>query len=245
MIHLVGLLGYPLSHSFSKKYFTDFFRTHRLPYEYRNFEYQSVNDFMSYIPTLNHLVGFNITLPHKEAIMPFLAVLSDEAQAIGAVNCVKLLDNNRLKGYNTDAYGFDKLIEPVLRKMRKAVVLGNGGASKAVCYILEKRKIPFLVVARSPQNKHLSFDDLQVFDFSEYNTIINTTPVGQYPYDADTLPLPFEKLSTQNIVVDLIYNPAETVFLKKAKQQGAITLSGEAMLYEQAKKSWEIWSQND
>ena len=236
-----GLLGAHLSHSFSKKFFTDFFAANKLPYRYQLFEFWHIEDFFEQINTIKNLEGFNVTIPYKEKVIPFLDSLSPEAKAVGAVNCVKKV-NNRLIGYNTDIFGFEKTIVPLQLKNCQALILGTGGAAKAVAYVLKQKAITFHFVSEHPeQNKAFSYEALWDKNIRDYSLIINATPLGMYP-QTDSFPkIPYWHLTPKHIVIDLVYNPVKTEFLSRAEKQKATIINGMTMLKNQALKSWEIW----
>ena len=238
---LFGLLGKSLAHSFSAGFFNQKFKDLGLNHQYKNFEIDSIEKCVE-IFALKNLQGLNVTVPYKEQIIPYLDTLSQEAQKIGAVNVITIEKNQRI-GYNTDVYGFEKLIEPFHLAIRdQVVVLGAGGAAKAVNYVLRHKGITPVTVVRSPQQGQISFEDFKDFDFSTLRMLIQTTPVGLNPEEC--LPITYEKLNRHHIVVDLIYNPSPTLFLKNAQHQGAKIVNGSLMLYQQAEKAWEIWQKS-
>lgn len=238
-----ALIGFPLGHSLSAKYFAEKFSAEGIDADYTPLSIESAEEVL---PHCKHLAGFNVTIPHKQAIMPLLAAISEEAQEIGAVNCVKVTPDG-LEGYNTDVIGIRKSLEGVVLGGAKALVLGTGGASKAVQYVLRKNNIPFKVVSRNLlgiRNEELGiidYDDVDATGFSPYTLLINTTPVGMFPNVNECLELPYSTIAPHNIFIDLIYNPDETLFLKKARLKGASTYNGLTMLYEQAEAAWNIW----
>jgi shikimate dehydrogenase len=238
----LGLIGKKLSHSFSKTYFENRFKNH-LEYvvSYQNFEISDITELEKFCKTTAlQLNGFNITIPYKESIIPFLDDLSQEAMKIGAVNTV-LVEKEKLVGYNTDWYGFVKSLEPFLKKHhQKALILGTGGAAKAVAYGLKALGIAFDFVSRN-KTKALSYDKITKEQLSCNLIIINTTPLGMHP-NSDSFPmLPYEGFTKDHIAYDLVYNPMETIFLKRATQHGATTINGHNMLVFQADKAWKIW----
>jgi len=241
---LFGLVGYPLVHSFSKGYFTHRFEElHLTDCRYLNFSIPDISQFPELIAAHPDLEGLNVTIPHKESIMPYLNDLDEVARAIGAVNCIRV-QHGKLTGYNTDAYGFEMSIKPFLENhYERALILGTGGASKAVAYVLRKWGIPFHFVSRTPQGEQeMGYDVLKAEVIHHFPLIINTTPLGTYP-DIDACPyLPYEGLSERHFLYDLIYNPEETTFLHLGRLAGAKTMNGHAMLIKQAEKSWEIWN---
>ena len=242
---LFGLLGKDISYSFSKKYFTTKFTSEKLNHQYINIDIKHIDDLLDFLANnIDALEGFNITIPYKEAIFKYLDDISDEAKQIGAVNCVKITDKQYLTGFNTDAYGFEKSINPLLEKHHtKALILGTGGASKAVAYTLEKLKIEYRFVSRNPKENQFSYQDLDKNILDEYAIIINTTPLGTKNKSENLFPnIPYQFLTNKHLLYDLIYNPIETVFLKKGKEKGAKIKNGLEMLALQADKSWEIWT---
>lgn len=239
-----GLLGKNISYSFSKKYFTDKFeKTGLHHFSYKNFDVESVEAFKKIAAETKNLKGMNITIPYKETVVPFLDKLSKNAKIIGAVNTVKISKNGSLKGYNTDFYGFKKSLKPLLKKHhQKALILGTGGASKAIAYALRKLRIEYDFVSRNPSEYQYSYEELTKDIFDEYQIIINTTPIGTFPDIENCLPLNYTFFSDQHIAFDLIYNPEETKFLRLAKEHGATIKNGYEMLVYQAEKAWEIWN---
>jgi shikimate dehydrogenase len=252
-----GLIGYPLSHSFSRKYFKEKFINENLEaHFYQNFPLQEIHEFENILVQNPDLLGLNVTIPYKLDIIPFLDELDETAQAVGAVNTIKIkrlttgenlagLKNNFfLKGYNTDVYGFEMSIRPLLQPNHfKALILGTGGASKAVEYVLKKLGISYLIVSRNPKGDgQVGYKDLNATAVTGFPFIINTSPVGTSP-NVDACPdIPYEHLTAANFLYDLVYNPDETLFLKKGKEKGAITQNGLSMLKLQAEKAWEIWN---
>lgn len=234
-----GLIGKNISYSFSKKYFEQKFEKLGLKnHSYDLIHIDEINQIEQIFAQPN-FVGLNITIPYKEQIIPFLDEISNEANEIGAVNCISI-QNGKKTGYNTDAFGFEKtlLIQPnTLRN--KALILGNGGAAKAVKYVLNKYHIPFEIVSRKTE---INFDNLTEEMVREYKIIIQCTPVGTFPNTEDCLNFPFGGITEEHFVIDLIYNPPQTAFLKKAENQGAKIINGQLMLEQQAEKAWEIWN---
>ncbi|ADY53574.1 shikimate dehydrogenase [Pseudopedobacter saltans DSM 12145] len=245
-----GLIGYPLGHSFSEKYFTEKFNNLGLiDHCYKLYPIEVMaNGFPKLLEENPLLCGINVTIPHKIEVMGFLDEIDEAAAAIGAVNCIKITrtaDNKKnLKGYNTDAYGFESSIKPFLEPHhKKALILGNGGAAKAVKYVLGKLGIEYKFVSRNPKEGMLSYADLTKEILEDYHIIINSSPVGTYPNVTEKPELPYEFISDKHLFYDLIYNPAETVFLAKGREKGAKTKNGYEMLELQAEKSWEIWNE--
>lgn len=234
-----GLIGKNISYSFSKKYFEEKFRKLLLPdYSYDLIHLSSVEEFLP-LTDKGEFTGLNVTIPYKTAVIPFLDELSEEAREIGAVNCI-LLNNGRKKGFNTDAFGFQKTLQ-IHRKPHHdaALILGDGGAAKAVKFILKKEGIPYKTVARKAG---LNFENLSAEEVAAHPLIIQTTPVGTFPNENDCLDFPFEALTEKHLIIDLIYNPTYTAFMKKAARQNAKTANGYYMLEQQAEKAWEIWN---
>ncbi|MBO4250581.1 MAG: shikimate dehydrogenase [Paludibacteraceae bacterium] len=233
-----GIIGYPLLHSFSARYFNEKFATEKIEAEYSLYPVQ-VEGLKSKVERLlDSLDGFNVTLPYKQAIIPFLERLDETAEAIGAVNVV-----HQRVGYNTDCLGFMDSIQPLLREYdHQALVLGTGGASKAVCYGLRKLGVTPTLVSRSPKEGMLGYNELTDEVISNHTIIVNCTPLGMLP-EVDTCPpIPYEMISARHLLFDCVYNPEETLFLKKGKAQGAMIRNGIEMLYGQAKAAWKIWN---
>jgi len=239
-----GLIGYALVHSFSKGYFNAKFQEWgRTDCRYDNFSIAAIDEIRGVLESHTELVGLNVTIPYKEAVIPFLDELDDFAKAVGAVNCIHIR-NGKTKGYNTDVFGFEMSIKPFLEnRYERALILGTGGASKAVAFVLERWGIPFHLVSRNPQGeRELGYDVLKSEVMHHFPLIINTTPLGTYP-DIDACPyLPYEGLSERHFLYDLIYNPEETTFLRLGRLAGAKTMNGHAMLMLQADRSWQIWN---
>lgn len=229
-----GLIGHPLGHSFSKDYFTKKFDLEGLDCEYRNYDLEDISMVRQLM-----LSGFNVTIPFKEAILPYLDELDPVAAEVGAVNTVKVLPNERLKGFNTDVIGFDSLLSE--GNNLPALILGTGGASKAVQYVLHQRNIPYHLVSRDPSKGDFTYHDLTSDIIKSHMTIINATPVGMFPNVDEAPALPYEALTNQHTLIDLIYNPEETLFLRHGSEHGATTINGLSMLHAQADASWEIW----
>ena len=237
-----GIIGYPLLHSFSARYFNEKFATEHIDAEYSLYPLNNGQWTMDNGQKVRHLIdtldGFNVTLPYKQTIIPFLERLDETAEAIGAVNVV----HNRV-GYNTDCLGFIDSIRPLLRDYdRKALVLGTGGASKAVCYGLRKLGVQPTLVSRTPKKGMLGYDELNEAVLAEHTVIVNCTPLGMLP-DVDSCPaIPYEMITARHLLFDCVYNPEETLFLHKGKAQGATIRNGMEMLTGQAKAAWEIWN---
>jgi len=236
-----GLLGKTLQHSFSKSFFEEWFRKNKILATYENFELESAEQFPDLLA--ENLSGLNVTLPYKERIIPFLDELSQEAQEIGAVNCIQFLGAKTI-GHNTDAYGFHQLIKPYLTKHhQQALILGNGGASKSVEYVLKKIGIDCVFVSRTPKTaRQFQYSDINNYMLQACKLIVNCTPIGMFPNTEECIEFPFEFLTPEHLVIDLIYNPPTTRFLKESQQMHAQTLNGHSMLVQQARRSWEIWN---
>lgn len=242
-IKIHGLLGQKLSHSFSKKYFTEKFAVEKIENSlYENFELNDVGEFTKLIASNKNISGLNVTIPYKETIISFLDSLTEDAQKIGAVNTIQFL-NGKTIGHNTDVIGFEKSLLPLLKNHHQnALILGTGGAAKAVQFVLEKLNISFKYVSRKKANNQLIYTDLNEEIIEKYTLIINTTPLGMFPKIDDLPNLPYQFISEKHLVYDLIYNPLESAFLKKAKAQGAVVKNGLEMLQLQAEESWNIWN---
>jgi shikimate dehydrogenase len=266
----LGLIGFPLSHSFSKRYFTEKFEKEGLAndWHYELFSIEKVDKFPDILRGYPNLVGMNVTIPHKENIMPFMDELDETAQAVGAVNCIKITypdGKPHLKGFNTDYYGFQKsllgllaiedkdaeLSSPVCYAHEfyddpslsiKALILGTGGAAKAVAYALKNLNIPYKYVSRKAFENGLTYDDLTEELVSEYRLLVNTTPLGMSPNTEGFPKIPYKGVGNQHFMYDLVYNPEITAFLKQGLERGAKAKSGLDMLYFQAEKGWEIWN---
>ncbi|MDO5488394.1 MAG: shikimate dehydrogenase [Rikenellaceae bacterium] len=242
-----GLIGRTLGHSFSARYFADKFQREGLAdtHRYDLFELPEIECVKELIATTEGLVGFNVTIPYKQQIIPYLDSLSAEAGNIGAVNCVKIESDGRLTGYNTDIDGIrlslDKLLGGV--EIDAALVLGTGGASQAVQYVLAERNIPYSIVSRDRAKGNLTYDDLKVEVTSSHHLIINSSPVGMYPHVDQCPDIPYELLTADHYLFDLVYNPERTLFAVRAATMGAHTLCGLDMLYAQAESAWRIWNQ--
>jgi shikimate dehydrogenase len=244
-MNLYALIGYPLTHSFSKKYFSDKFIKEGLSdYSYELFEIKEASELPALIEKNPALKGLNVTIPHKEAVIPLLNELDSSAKEVGAVNVIRITADGYTIGYNSDYYGFKlSLLELIGDKRPSTLVLGTGGAAKAVKAALHNLGIHHLTVSRNREKADLSYADLDKEILDEYTLIINTTPLGTYPA-VDTCPnIPYEYLSSKHILFDLVYNPAITLFLQKGLDAGAQIKNGLQMLHLQAEKAWEIWQQ--
>ena len=236
-----GLVGSSLAHSFSPKFFSNFFAENNIQATYEPFEISSVSLISEVFNSMPD--GLNVTIPYKELVLPYLDFLDDEARQIGAVNTIAFSANDKI-GFNTDALGFRQSIKPFLTSHHeRALIIGTGGASKAIAWTLKKIGIDVLYISRNPSG------NIKTFSFSEINNhmvnacklIINCSPIGMYPNVQETIQFPYDSLSDDHLVIDLIYNPLETNFLREAKKRGACTMNGESMLKHQALASWDIW----
>lgn len=246
MANMYGLVGYPLSHSFSKKYFQDKFLQEGLDdHYYELFELQGIEEILGIIKNNPNLAGLNVTIPYKESIIPFLDHLDDSAKRVGAVNVIKI-QNNSLTGYNSDFFGFESSLLnwlPLKTRDLKAVILGTGGAAKAVEAVFRANKISYKLISRTKTSNTLTYDELNTSSLiADSQLIINTTPLGMAPKIDDCPDISYDQLSDEHFVFDLIYNPAESKFLRKARIQEAMVKNGLEMLQLQAEKSWEIWT---
>jgi shikimate dehydrogenase len=237
-----GLLGKKLDYSFSQTFFTDLFAKNQIDACYENIEVADLSRWFE-VKSYAEFSGFSVTIPYKTEIIPFLDELSDEAKVIGAVNTVKNV-NGKLIGYNTDAFGFGQSIKPFLNNHHeRAMILGTGGASKAIAYVLKNIGLSVIFISRNPKNNsEFGYESINENMVNACKMIVNCTPVGTFP-DVDAKPnFPTDLLSDKHLVVDLIYNPEKSRLLKESGKQGAIVLNGYSMLQEQAKKAWEIWN---
>ncbi|WP_298778199.1 shikimate dehydrogenase [uncultured Polaribacter sp.] len=239
-----GLLGKNISYSFSRGYFTEKFKDLGLnKNEYVNFDLQQIEDFPAVLKDKN-IKGINITIPYKEDVMQYLDTFDKTAKKIGAVNTIKFTKKGKLKGFNTDVVGFENSIKPFLKKHhKKALILGTGGASKAIAFALKKNKIKFKFVSRKPSSKkQISYESLSEKSLKKYTVIINCTPLGTSP-DIEKCPnIPYEFITNKHLLFDLIYNPEISTFLSKGKENGATIKNGYEMLELQAEESWRIWN---
>lgn len=242
-----GLIGQHLGHSFSAKYFSEKFLREGLSDEcsYCLYELPTIECVEDFIHTTPHLVGFNVTIPYKQQIIPYLDSLSREAADIGAVNCVKILPDGRTVGYNTDIDGIRFSLDKLLggKAVDAALVLGTGGASQAVQYVLAERNIPYSLVSRDGSKGNFTYADLSQDILSTHHLLINASPVGMYPHDSVAPDVPYSLLSAEHFLFDLVYNPTTTRFMSLGSAQGAQTLCGLDMLYAQAEAAWSIWNE--
>ena len=242
-----GLIGYPLGHSFSKKYFTEKFEKENITdCQFDLYEIEEVNSLKEVLSENTELKGMSVTIPHKETVIDLLDELDDTAKSIGAVNSIRIRYNDgkfHLKGYNTDCLGFEASLKPHLKENhKKALILGTGGAAKAVDYILNRLGIKTVYVSRTPKDGQFSYSELDKSIIEEYTLIVNSSPLGTHP-NIDSKPdIPYEFLSQEHIIFDLVYNPLETAFMKEGTKYGATVINGLEMLHQQAEKSWSIWN---
>ncbi len=243
-----GLIGYPLTHSFSKRYFTEKFEVENIDSTYENFEIDSISWFPEIIRNNPDLAGINVTIPYKEQVIPYLDELNESAKEIGAVNTIKVIRSKTgvyLKGFNTDTFGFETSLKTMLKEHhKKALILGTGGASKALKYVLTKLGIEYLSASiEELKENEIRYSDIDENMISERLLIINATPLGTYPKVDTFPPIPYEFLTKQHLLFDLVYNPEVTVFLQKGLEKGAAIKNGYEMLLLQAIKSYEIWNE--
>ena len=242
-----GLIGYPLGHSFSISYFNQKFADEGINAKYENYEIPSIDELTEILDKTPELKGLNVTIPYKEKVLPFLDYISPEARAIGAVNVIRVTHEKKktiLRGYNSDIIGFTQSIEPMLDKKwhKKALILGTGGASKAINYGLKSLGLETVFVSRYERPNTIQYKTITPEVMKEYNVIVNCTPIGMYP-NTDTCPdLPYEAMDTHTILYDLIYNPDQTLFMRKGAEYGADVKNGLEMLLLQAFASWEFWN---
>ncbi|NNE78537.1 MAG: shikimate dehydrogenase [Pricia sp.] len=238
-----GLLGKNISYSFSKGYFTKKFSAMGFnDHTYENFDLQDISQFKSVLENNPHLKGMNVTIPYKEAVIPYLDELDSQAEQIGAVNTIQFTDAG-LKGYNTDAFGFKNAILPYLKPYHtQALILGTGGASKAVAFVLDELGVSYTFVSRNPLKNQIGYSDLREHIIREFLVLINCTPLGTFPNIEESPDIPYRFIIKKHVLFDLIYNPEKTEFLMKGEAQGASISNGLRMLELQAERSWEIWN---
>ena len=258
---LYGLIGHPLAHSFSQKYFTEKFQKEGInDCTYKLFPLDKISKLPALIAKYPEFEGLNVTIPHKINVIPYLDELDTIAQIIGSVNTIKIIKNNpigyqsklrndnlKLVGYNTDAYGFERAIAPYLKPHHKsALIIGTGGSAKAIGYVLKMFNIDRTFISRNPKNDYFfNFKDFNDDSYRDAGIIINATPLGMYPKVKTFPPIAYNVLTPKHLIFDLVYNPSETLFMQKAKEKGALAVNGLKMLYYQAEKSWEIWNNRD
>jgi len=244
-----GLVGYPLSHSFSRGFFNEKFLAENIDAEYINFEIPSIKEFKSIVKDNPELRGLNVTIPYKEQIIPYLDKLSENAKLIGAVNVIRFDRTKgklKLVGFNSDIIGFKQSIEPLLQPChKKALILGAGGSAKAIYYGLKQLDIPAVYVSREKAKAALTYDELNSDIMKEYQVIVNCTPVGMWPHVDECPNIPYSFLTNEHLLYDLLYNPNETLFMRKGREQGATVKNGLEMLILQAYASWDFWEGTD
>ena len=242
---LFGLIGYPLGHSFSKKYFDKKFNDENFDdCNFELFPLKDINEFHKLIEDNTNLKGLAVTIPYKQSVLPFINYVTVAATEIGAVNCIKFIDGNTT-GHNTDVVGFEKSLVPLLQPHHtKALVLGTGGSSKAVQYVLKQLNVEYLLVSRDATNilNCINYNDINEQILLEYSVIINCTPIGMTPNENDTPAIPYNLLSANHLLYDLIYTPEKTLFLKKGEVKGCTIKNGFEMLVIQAEENWKIWN---
>ncbi len=241
-----GLIGYPLGHSFSKNYFNEKFENENIDAQYINFEIPNIENLVEVLDLNPELKGLNVTIPYKEKVISYLDYISPEARAIGAVNVIRVSHKGKdtiLRGYNSDVIGFTKSIEPLLERFhKKALILGTGGASKAINYGLKSLGLETVFVSRFKRPGTIQYEDVTPDVVKEYNVIVNCTPVGMYPNVEQCPKLPYEAMDQHTLLYDLIYNPDETLFMHNGSEHGATVKNGLEMLLLQAFASWEFWN---
>lgn len=241
-----GLLGYPLGHSFSKTYFNQKFEAEKIDAEYLNFEIPAIKEIKNVLRENPELQGLNVTIPYKEQVIPYLDDLDEDARLIGAVNVIKftkgLFGRTKLKGFNSDIIGFKQSIEPLLNEShRKALILGTGGAAKAVFQGLKQLGVGSTLVSRTPKEFCITYEEITAKTMEQYTVIVNTTPLGMFPNVEACPNIPYDWLTPDHLLYDLLYNPDETLFMKKGKEKGCVVKNGLEMLLLQAFAAWEIW----
>ena len=239
-----GLIGYPLSHSFSQQYFADKFQSENISNcAYELFPIASIDELGNLLAAHPDLKGLNVTIPYKQLVLPYLTDISNLPGRLLACNCIKI-EGATLTGYNTDVIGFEESFKPLLQPHHtKALVLGSGGAAAAVTYVLRKLNIEYKIVSRTGGNgEALTYDEVDASVIAEYPVIINTTPLGQYPNTQAAPALPYDAITSKHYLFDLLYNPSKTIFLQRGEEQGAAIKNGQEMLVIQAEESWRIWN---
>jgi len=242
-MRLFGLIGKPLTHSFSKGYFNTFFQENGIrDHLYENFELDQINALTDLVVSQSGLAGLNVTIPYKEVVLPYLHFQDEVVQSVGACNCIKI-SAGQLFGFNTDVIGFRESLRSRLKSHHnKALILGTGGAAKAVAYILKQLDIEYLTVSRKTHSDSLSYEEVNAEMLTVHTLIVNTTPLGMYPHLETYPPIDYSKLSSAHLLYDLVYNPEKTSFLQQGEANGATILNGYEMLLIQAKESWRIWN---
>lgn len=246
MPKVFGLIGYPLSHSFSKKYFTEKFEKEGIKdCFYELFPLQNISE-LSVLLKNGSIKGLNVTIPYKEKVIPFLDEMDETAKAVAAVNCIAIVAEKKI-GYNTDVIGFRQSIKPFLEtRHERALILGTGGSSKAVAYVLKQIGIDCYFVTRDKSRFNgsnvFTYEEVSEYVINAFKLIVNTTPVGMFPEESNCPDIPYQYIGREHLLYDLVYNPGQTLFLKKGKERGAACVNGLSMLYQQAEASWKIWN---
>ena len=237
-----GLVGKNISYSFSRGYFTEKFKKLNLPtHTYENFDFQNIEEFKMLMED-KEVIGVNVTIPYKQEVIPYLTEVHPKAKKIGAVNTIKF-SKNGIIGYNTDAYGFRESLRPYIQPHhKKALILGTGGASKAVAFVLEELNMAYSYVSRTPKAAQLTYKDIDHTVIKEHTVIINCTPLGTHPNVTNKPDIAYEAIGKEHLLYDLIYNPAKTAFLLEGESRGAAICNGLRMLELQAEKAWEVWT---
>ncbi|MFN5362543.1 MAG: shikimate dehydrogenase family protein [Bacteroidota bacterium] len=237
-----GLIGLPLTHSFSKQFFTEKFEKEQITdCQYENYPLEKIEDLPALLAANRDIVGLNVTIPYKREIMPFLTDVAPAVKKTGACNCIRI-DGKKRVGYNTDVIGFHLSLMPHLRvQHQRALILGTGGASAAVEFVLQQIAMPYILVSRNPGTNSIGYDQLNEDLMESHTLIVNTTPLGTFPAVETYPPIPYEYVTDQHFLYDMVYNPAETIFLQRGKEKGATLLNGMDMLIGQANASWDIW----
>ncbi len=242
---MYGLIGYPLGHSFSANFFNKKFADEDIDEEYRLFPLENIGELTGLLSEHPDLKGLNVTIPYKSKVIPYLNSLDEDAEKIGAVNVIKIDPSGSLKGYNTDAVGFRQSLRPLLHpNIREALVLGTGGASKAVAHVLEQLGISPLKVSRHPSEGEISYAEITPELIAGHRLIVNTTPLGMWPKTDEAPDIPYHLLTPHHVCYDLVYNPETTEFMRRAAKYGAVTKNGLEMLHLQALAAWDIWQTN-
>lgn len=240
---IYGLVGRGIGYSFSRNFFRSKFENENINAAYRNFDLKDLSEFPEILQANPELRGLNVTIPYKEQIIPFLDEIDPIAEKIGAVNTIKIEDSGSLKGYNTDYFGFKESLKPHIKNQHShALILGTGGASKAIAYALQEMSIAFQLVSRTPSKGQLSYSSLTREHLQKHKLLINCTPLGTHPATREMPPVPVDFLDREHLIFDLIYNPPVTALMEAALQNGAAVLNGQRMLELQAERSWEIWN---
>lgn len=248
-MRILGLIGKPLTHSWSKKYFEEkFIKENISDFTYKLFPLDDIKEVFNLIFNDKSIIGLNVTIPYKEQIIPFLHEISDEARKIGAVNILKishLPDDISIKAYNTDVYGFEESIKDILKaNINNALILGTGGAAKAAAFVFDKHGVEYTMVSRLKRdNNTILYHEISTDNFWRYDIIVNATPVGMYPNSGEMPVIPYRFLNSKQVLYDMVYNPEKSLFLREGEKRGCIIINGLEMLHKQAEKSWEIWNE--